>query len=78
MSLVEASKHKIGSPVDYITLFCFHYDATQGRYTLAIINILKLASGATLAGLIVLLFFLIRRDRNTKTRMPLREVRHAG
>ena len=33
MALVEASKHKIGSPVDYVLLFCFHYDPTQGRYT---------------------------------------------
>jgi len=31
-------KHKIGSPVDYVLLFCFHYDALQGKYTLAIIK----------------------------------------
>ena len=42
MALVEASKHKIGSPADYITLFCFHYDPATGKYTLAITNLLKL------------------------------------
>ena len=78
MALVEASEHKIGSPVDYITLFCFHYDATQGKYTLAIVNLLKVASAATLGGLIILLYFLMRRDNNRRKRMPWKEVRHAG
>jgi protein SCO1 len=78
MALVEASEHKIGSPVDYITLFCFHYDATQGKYTLAIVNLLKVASAATLGGLIILLYFLMRRDTNRRKRMPWKEVRHAG
>lgn len=78
MALVEASEHKIGSPADYITLFCFHYDATQGKYTLAIVNLLKLASAATLGGLLILLYFLTRRDKNRRERMPWKEVRHAG
>jgi protein SCO1 len=78
MALVEASEHKIGSPADYITLFCFHYDATQGKYTLAIVNLLKLASAATLGGLLILLYFLMRRDKNRRERMPWKEVRHAG
>lgn len=78
MALVEASQHKIGSPVDYITLFCFHYDATQGKYTLAIVNLLKAAAGATLTGLLVLLFVLTRgRGADTRQRMPWKEVRHA-
>ena len=29
MALVDASQHKIGSPVDYVLLFCFHYDARR-------------------------------------------------
>ncbi len=65
MALVEASQHKIGSPVDYITLFCFHYDATQGKYTLAITNLLKLAAGITIAALLGLLFFLTRGGKRS-------------
>ena len=30
--LVEASQNKIGSPVDEILLFCFHYDPATGKY----------------------------------------------
>ncbi|MBV9267294.1 MAG: SCO family protein, partial [Acidobacteriaceae bacterium] len=68
MALVDASRHKIGSPVDYFLLFCFHYDELQGKYTLAIINILKLAGGATLLALILLIYFLMRSDRNKPQR----------
>ena len=32
LSLVEASEGKIGDSLDQILLFCFHYDATEGRY----------------------------------------------
>lgn len=78
MALVEASEHKIGSPVDYITLFCFHYDATQGKYTLAIVNLLKLAAGVTLAGLVILIFFLTRGGPKKKEQMSWKEVHHAG
>jgi len=78
MALVDASEHRIGNPVDYITLFCFHYDATQGKYTLAIVNILKLAGGATLLSLLGLIYFLMRKDKKTQTRATWREVRHVS
>jgi protein SCO1/2 len=63
MALVDASQHKIGSPVDYVLLFCFHYDVSQGKYTLAIVNLLKVAGSLTVLALAWLLFVLIRSDR---------------
>jgi protein SCO1/2 len=60
LALVDASQHKIGSVADYVLLFCYHYDPTQGKYSLAIINVLKLAAGVTLVALAALLFFLMR------------------
>ncbi|MBV9760050.1 MAG: SCO family protein [Acidobacteriaceae bacterium] len=77
LGLVDASQHKIGTPVDYALLYCFHYDATQGKYTLAIVNVLKLAAGVTVLCLGVLIFFLMRKDRSDKTRMAWKEARHA-
>jgi protein SCO1/2 len=77
MALVEASQHKIGSPVDYVLLFCFHYDATQGKYTLAIVNILKIAGGLTVLLLAGLLYVLMRKDGNKQeTRSTWREERY--
>ena len=32
LGLVEASQNKIGSPVDQILLFCYHYDPATGKY----------------------------------------------
>jgi protein SCO1/2 len=61
MALVTASNNSIGSPVDQLILFCFHYDATQGKYTLAIFNVIKLAGGLTVLALAVLLYFLLKR-----------------
>ncbi|HEX3682603.1 MAG TPA: SCO family protein [Bryobacteraceae bacterium] len=76
LGLVEASQHKIGTPVDYALLYCFHYDASQGKYTLAIMNVLKLAGGVTIICLAALVFFLMRREKGAKTEMPWKEAQH--
>jgi len=65
MALVTASNNSIGSPVDQLLLFCFHYDATQGKYTLAIFNVIKLAGGLTVLALGILLYFLLRHKPAT-------------
>jgi protein SCO1/2 len=64
LGLVEASGGRIGSPVDQVTLFCFHYDPVSGKYTLAILNILKAAGILTvlaLAGIVA--YFRLRESR---------------
>jgi protein SCO1/2 len=77
MSLVEASQHKIGSPVDYVLLFCFHYNAAQGKYTLAIFNVLKLAGSLTVVILIGLIILLMRNDRKKKMSVSWEAPKHA-
>jgi protein SCO1/2 len=76
LALVEASQEKIGSPVDDILLFCFHYDAAQGKYTLAIFNVLRLAAALTLLGLGALIFLFVRREKKQTARTALREAHH--
>jgi protein SCO1/2 len=76
MALVEASEEKIGSPVDAILLYCFHYDVSQGKYTLAIFNVLKIGAGVTMLGLGALIFVLLRREKN-QTPPKWEEVRDA-
>ncbi len=78
MALVDASQHKIGSPVDYVLLFCFHYDATQGKYTLAIVNVLKIAGCLTVVLLGALLFVLLRNDRKQNPKAVWKERQHVG
>ena len=42
LGLVEASQGKIGSPVDQILLFCYHYDPHTGKYGLLISRVIQL------------------------------------
>lgn len=76
LGLVDASQHRIGSPVDYALLYCFHYDPSQGKYTLAILNVLKIAAGLTAICLAALVFLLMRKDKQKQPRMKWEEVRH--
>lgn len=62
LGLVEASDRKIGSPVDEVLLFCYHYDPTTARYTLSVLNGLRVAAALALAILVGGLFYLWRRD----------------
>jgi len=63
LSLVEAAGGKIGSTLDRVVLFCFHYDAAEGRYALAARNLMKLGGIATVLLLGGGLALLWRRER---------------
>ena len=64
LGLVEASEHKIGSPVDAIMLFCYHYDPMTGKYGLVITKVIRTLGSATVIGLVALIFILVKHDRN--------------
>ena len=32
LGLIESSANKIGSPVDQLLLYCYHYDPATGKY----------------------------------------------
>jgi protein SCO1/2 len=58
LALVEASEGKIGTTVDRVLLYCYHYDPTTGKYGLVITRVIRLAGVATIlaiAGLIAVL-----------------------
>lgn len=63
LALVQASQEKIGSIVDAALLYCFHYDPSTGRYSAAILNIVKLAGVSTVFGLFGFVMISLRRDR---------------
>jgi protein SCO1/2 len=48
LGLVQASQNRIGTVVDQVLLYCYHYDPRTGRYGAVIANILKVAGAATL------------------------------
>lgn len=63
LGLIEASQNKIGSPVDQLLLLCYQYDPSTGKYGLVILNSLRLAGGATVAIMALLIVGWVRRDR---------------
>jgi protein SCO1/2 len=62
LGLVEASEGKIGTPVDQILLFCYHYDPATGKYSLLISRILKAAAAFTVLVIGVGIFLLARSE----------------
>jgi protein SCO1 len=52
LGLVEASAGKIGSPVDQLLLYCYHYDPSSGKYGAAVMNLLRIGAVLTLIAII--------------------------
>ncbi len=62
LALVEASANKIGSPVDQLLLYCYHYNPATGKYGAVVMNIIRVGGLATLLGLALLVAILRRGD----------------
>ena len=57
LALNEASENQVGTLERSVLLFCFHYDPSSGKYTLAVLNLLK---GAAAVTLVLISFFYVR------------------
>jgi protein SCO1/2 len=60
LGLVEASQNKIGTPVDALMLYCYHYDPATGKYGAVVMNIMRIA-GVVTVGLIIGMLFILRK-----------------
>jgi protein SCO1/2 len=47
LALLEASAGEIGTTIDQLILYCFHYDPSSRRYSPVAMNIMRLGGGAT-------------------------------
>jgi protein SCO1/2 len=62
LGLVDASAGRIGTTVDRLLLFCYHYDPATGRYTPAIESALRVGGVLTVVALGGLIAVLRRRE----------------
>ena len=62
LSLVQASQNKIGTLVDRILLYCYHYEPETGKYGLVIMNAVRLAAIGTVCALAAFIIFSRRRE----------------
>lgn len=67
LGLIESSANKIGSPVDQLLLYCYHYDPATGKYGAVVMNIMRIAGVITLIGIIAMLFLLKARHQEPAT-----------
>jgi protein SCO1 len=81
LSLVEAGEGKIGSAMDQIILFCFHYDETKGRYGPAALAVMRVAGVLCVIGLAGMVYFFARgasRQADTPAETPATQPESSG
>lgn len=73
-ALVDASAGTVGSPVDSLLLYCYHYDPMTGRYGLIIMRLMRIGGAATVLALGAFIVVMLRRERrripNHESRLP--------
>ncbi|HEY7499962.1 MAG TPA: SCO family protein [Vicinamibacterales bacterium] len=62
LGLVEASDERIGSIVDQVLLFCYHYDPATGKYGATVLGIVRLAGVVTIMAFAIFLTVSLRRE----------------
>ena len=75
LSLVEAADGQIGSAMDQLLLFCFHYDATKGRYGPAAMNLMR-AGGAVVLVIVGGMLWYFRRWERRRSRQAAENQKH--
>jgi len=61
LGLIEASHNKIGSAVDQILLYCFHYDPTLGKYSASVMAFIRAGGVLTMLSIAGFVLVLVRR-----------------
>jgi protein SCO1/2 len=64
LALVDASSGKVGSVVDSLLLYCFHYDPSTGRYGFLVMRAVRIAGAATVLLIGTFIAVMIRRERH--------------
>jgi protein SCO1/2 len=62
LGLIEASKNHIGTVVDKLILYCYHYDPETGRYGAAVMRVLRISGVLTVLLVGGFVFVMSRRD----------------
>ncbi len=62
LGLVEASNNHIGSPVDNILTYCYHYDPTTNKHSLIVARVVQLGGLLTVVLLGGFMLVMFRRD----------------
>jgi protein SCO1/2 len=64
LAIVEASEGRVGTVVDNLLLYCYHYDPMTGRYGVYIMRALRVAGVTTVLLIGTFIVVMVRRERN--------------
>lgn len=64
LGLIEASEERIGTAIDDILLFCYHYDPSTGKYGAAVLNLVRAGGVVTVLAFFSFLAISLRRERS--------------
>jgi len=67
LGLAEASSNRIGSPVDNILTYCYHYDPKTNKHSLIVARVVQMGGLVTLGTLGSFMFAMFRRDSRAGT-----------
>ena len=70
LALVEASEGKIGSPVEQMLLYCFTYDPATGKYSVAVLRLIRAGGIATVVLLGGFVALHLWRDSRRRASLP--------
>jgi len=62
LGLVEASNNRIGSPVDNILTYCYHYDPQTNKHSLIVARVVQMGGLVTVIMLGGFMYLMFRRD----------------
>jgi protein SCO1/2 len=65
-ALMESSAGKIGSVVDQVLLYCFHYEPATGSYSLVAMNAVRMGGVVTMVALLGFVAISLRRDNRAQ------------
>lgn len=70
LGVVEASRNRIGSALDYLALACFHWNPNESRYGFGIMSVLRLLGTVTLLLMAFGIMAMVRHERRAKSQKP--------
>jgi protein SCO1/2 len=62
LGIVEATEGKIGTITDSVLLLCYHYDPQNGRYSMTVMGIMRLAGIATVIAIVGFMSVMLVRE----------------
>jgi len=68
LGLIDASAGKIGSPIDHLLLYCFHYDPSTARYSATILRIIRIGGLFTIFTIVAGILIFRRREHALDTK----------